>query len=307
MRLIDIHSEQLRVSLLDFGARICSIRYQGNELALAYTDIADYQNDSFYMGASIGPITNRIAGSQINIDGNSFRLPANEGENCLHSGGKGFDKRTWKLIKHNTNSATFELVYDMADIGMRGTLTVHALYQVQGSQLMISYLCTTDTNTYINTTNHVYLNLDTQVSDLSHHEFELFGQGYLPVDQTNIPLGVVSQFDSPLIYQLSHRKYFDGLVDHHFEVNNNDTEMACMMRVQSQQSGIGLTVLSNSPGYQLYTGYFLDKPFSQSNGFCVETQYAPDAINQASLYSPLLKSGESREQITLFEFNCSHP
>jgi aldose 1-epimerase len=75
-----------------------------------------------------------------------------------------------------------------------------------------------------------------------------------------------------------------------------------MINVVSPSSGIGLTVSSNSPGFQFYTGKFLSAPFAPSGGFCVETQLAPDAINQTNFYSPLLQPNQQREQITRYQF-----
>jgi aldose 1-epimerase len=75
-----------------------------------------------------------------------------------------------------------------------------------------------------------------------------------------------------------------------------------MLNVVSPNSGIGLTVSGNSPGFQFCTGSFLNAPFAPSGGFCVETQLAPDAINQANFYSPLLQLNQQHEQITQYQF-----
>ncbi len=303
MSFIKIQSKQLSVSLLPYGARICSVQYAGQELALGYSDPERYRTDPYYLGASIGPITNRIANGQLTISGENFQLPRNEAEHCLHSGGQGFDNRLWSVIEQSTTHCRMQLIYELADVGMRGELEVIADYRVDGRRLLIDYTVLASQDTYVNTTNHVYLNLGGD--DISDHTFELYGQGFVVPDNENIPTGKIRTIVAPQQYSLDDFRMFDGGVDHHFHVKDNDAEMALMCQAKSHSTGIALTVRSNSPGYQFYTGRFLGSPFGPSGGFCIETQYAPDAINQTGFYAPLLLEGVARAQKTVFEFTHS--
>lgn len=297
--------QQLRVSLLNYGARISGLNFAGHELALAYANISDYLHDPYYLGATIGPITNRVANAQLTIDQTAYNLPANEGKHCLHSGGCGFDKALWTLIETTDSSAHYKLEFDLSKIGMRGKLTTRALYCVDDGALTIDYISECDTQTYINLTNHMYLNLSGHASGdvkaIDDHEFRVCAESFVNVDKESIPVGDTTPLDAPLVYRLgssSDFPEFDDLVDHHF---NSDSHKK--MSAKSLTTGIGLSVLSNSPGFQFYTGKFLAAPFKPSSGFCVETQLAPDAINQANFYSPILKPGESRRQTTSYDFS----
>jgi len=267
MRVISISDgNRLTVDLLDFGARIAGIRFNDVPVALGYENLCDYQNDAYYIGASIGPISNRLANAQLSINGQRFSLPANEGANCLHSGGRGFD------------------------------------YTVHRGALTIEYLSHTDTDTYINLTNHVYFNLSGRRQTIADHRFDLFAKSWLNVDKTNIPTGEIIKANSPIKYQLKQSSERDvDIVDHHFEVGQ-DRLMKLMLKAHSPTTGIGLEVRGTSPGFQFYDGHYLDKPFISNQGFSVETQYAPDAINQKNFYSPLLTAGELRNQITVLQF-----
>jgi len=97
MKELTIASGALQVSLLGLGARISHIRFHGYELALSYADDGQHQyawqQDEFYLGASIGPITNRIAKGQLSVNGATFQLPINHQGHSLHGGGIGFDKK----------------------------------------------------------------------------------------------------------------------------------------------------------------------------------------------------------------------
>jgi len=303
MRVISISDgNRLTVDLLDFGARIAGIRFNDVPVALGYENLCDYQNDAYYIGASIGPISNRLANAQLSINGQRFSLPANEGANCLHSGGRGFDQKTWTLLSNTYNSVEYELYFDLADIGLRGQLNTRARYTVHRGALTIEYLSHTDTDTYINLTNHVYFNLSGRRQTIADHRFDLFAKSWLNVDKTNIPTGEIIKANSPIKYQLKQSSERDvDIVDHHFEVGQ-DRLMKLMLKAHSPTTGIGLEVRGTSPGFQFYDGHYLDKPFISNQGFSVETQYAPDAINQKNFYSPLLTAGELRNQITVLQF-----
>ncbi len=316
MQTISINSNELRVSLIPLGARIVDIEFSGHGLSLRYNRLDDYNNDVFYLGASVGPIANRIADASITIEGQHFSLPKNEGHNCLHSGGVGFDTKLWSLVEHTQSQAVFELSYDLADIGMVGILNTQAIYRIEGNQLNIEYRTRCDHTTYVNTTNHVYLNLSGHHSEsdnkaINDHEFECYGDSYVIVDEQNIPTGQVTNFEAPLHCNINDssptagaNKEFEGHADHHFNVQNSDhaEQTTRMAKITSKISNIALEVFGNSPGYQLYTGAFLTEPFATSGGFCIETQCAPDAINQPGLFSPLLIKDQLRIQKTAFIF-----
>ncbi len=305
-------SETLVVTLHSFGARITNIQFDNKELALTYPDKAQFETDQFYLGASIGPITNRISRSTLKVHDQLFTLPSNESSNCLHSGSGGFDLLDWPIVAKSDSQVVFELDYDLANIGMHGTLTTQITYRIDHNKLTVEYNTVCDQDTYVNTTNHVYFNLSGQSvgeqnRPINDHVFTLYGDHFVDVDDSGIPTGITTPIESPLTYSIdSSCKYtaLSGSVDHHFNVQeNDDLSMKLMLEARSTASKVQLRVTSNSPGYQFYTSAHLGKPFSQSGGFCVETQYAPDAINQQSFYSPLLQAGKPRTQITTFGFS----
>jgi len=129
---------------------------------------------------------------------------------------------------------------------------------------------------------------------IDDHSFELFGLNYVGIDAGSIPNGELIPFTQPLSFTRANQQPFDGMVDHHINAQEHEGVMQLMLRAQSK-----------SVGYQFYTGQFLSEPFVPFGGFCVETQYAPDAINQTHLYSPLLKAHQLRAQTTVFSFSKS--
>ena len=306
----------LTVDLLDYGARICNIELHGWQLSLAYDAIEDYQNDRFYLGASIGPIANRIAQGRLTIEGESLQMPCNEGDNCLHSGGAGFDKQTWRLESQSAHRVCYSLDYDMTLVGLKGRLSCKAIYRVVNNCLTVEYRTSCDTTSFINLTNHVYLNLsgtgNTPAGDISDHRFEINAVSYAVVDEHNLPTGELRPISSPFAYALDDSPYpeFIGQCDHYFNtgepnISPDSGAISPVFSAVSRASGIQLEVSSNSSGLQFYSGKYLAEPFSPSGGFCVETQLAPDAINQAGFYSPLLVANQEQQQLTHFQFSLA--
>lgn len=296
--------ENLSVDLLDFGARIAGIHIESLNVACTYSDINSYASDPFYLGASIGPICNRIAAGQLKIGKQTLQMPCNEAANCLHGGGMGFDKQYWQRKRHHSSMAEYHLRFKLDRVGLTGVLSTIARYSVANGALKIEYIATADTTTYINLTNHVYLNLSGHNQPLNDHQFELHAKSFANVDQHNIPTGEVTKIEPPMAYSINTNpafSEFNGFVDHHFNVADN-MHMKRMVRAKSATSGISLLVSSNSPGFQFYTGKFLTEPFAPSSGFCVEPQYAPDAINQTQFFSPLLKKNTVYHQKTILQF-----
>jgi aldose 1-epimerase len=151
------------------------------------------------------------------------------------------------------------------------------------------------------------LNLS-NLNNISDHRFQLNTDSFVIVDSQNIPTGEVKTLNKPLEYQLDQSLHpeFIGLCDHHFNTPAHEpNSVREMLTVFSPDSGVKLVVSGNSTGFQFYTGKFLSAPFAPSGGFCVETQLAPDAINQPNFYSPLLHPNQQREQVTQYQFSLA--
>jgi|EP01043_Picozoa_sp_COSAG02_P002381 aldose 1-epimerase len=73
-----------------------------------------------------------------------------------------------------------------------------------------------------------------------------------------------------------------------------------------------MSLFANTPGVQFYTGNFLDgvdgkagAKYEKHHGFCLETQYYPDSINQPQFPSCLLKPGEVYSHSMLCKFGTA--
>ena len=119
------------------------------------------------------------------LDGKRFVLARNNGENCLHGGVEGFDKKLWDARpRRDSNRAVLELSLTSADgeEGFPGKLEVDVTYSLNGDdELRVDYRATTEQPTHVNLTNHSYFNLAGEGSgDILDHIISIFGDRFTP-------------------------------------------------------------------------------------------------------------------------------
>ncbi|MCP4943686.1 MAG: galactose-1-epimerase, partial [Planctomycetaceae bacterium] len=97
----------MTVRVTNYGAIISSIIVPDRngrqaDIALGYDRVEDYINavDKPYFGAVVGRYGNRIAKGKFTLDGETYSLLKNNGENHLHGGAIGFDKVVWTVDEY---------------------------------------------------------------------------------------------------------------------------------------------------------------------------------------------------------------
>src|SRR4051794_26120366 len=88
------------IRITNYGGRIVSLKTADragrfDDVVLGFDTLDGYLADNPYFGALIGRYGNRIAKGKFTLDGKEYSLPINNGENSLHGGLRGFDKRIW--------------------------------------------------------------------------------------------------------------------------------------------------------------------------------------------------------------------
>lgn len=186
------------------------------DVVLGYDTLQDYEQDTYYLSATVGRVANRIAQASFRIDGEDFKVPANNGPNGLHGGARGFNQRVFKasqIIGEEAAGVTFTYVSQDGEEGYPGALKVNASYVLtQENELVIDLRaeCVEDPSsgcaaraTPVNLVNHAYYNLaGHDQADILQHEVMVNAQLYTPVDSTLIPTGAMSPVvGSPLDLQ----------------------------------------------------------------------------------------------------------
>src|SRR5258708_8021883 len=184
-------------SITNYGGAVVSLKVPDRngklaDVALGYDTAGGYVNDKAYFGAIVGRYGNRIGHAQFVLDGKTYKLAKNNGENSLHGGIKGFNKAVWTAkILSTEGGQSLELSYLSKDAeeGFPGNLKVSLIYtRTHPDAFQIDYSATTDKETVVNLTSHSYFNLPGQSSgDILGHLLMIQAEKFTPVHTDLIP------------------------------------------------------------------------------------------------------------------------
>lgn len=325
-----INDQGMEVSCLNFGGIITKIITpdQNNKfenVVLGYESYEEYLKNPNFFGALIGRVAGRIQGSQFQLDGETFDVPANEGENHLHGGTPGFHKVVWDVKPFESkNEVGLKLFHTSADgeNGYPGTVDVTVTYTLNNeNQFSIAYEAISDKKTAFTATNHSYFNLSGDLkSDILNHEVTLDSSKFVELDEALIPTGNIPAVDGTVfdfregrqIKDGSNSDYKQNLVakngyDHYFLFDHSKEESVV---VKDQESGRKLTVTTDQPGMVMYTSNGLDDslklaegPSKKYLGVCLETQASPASLHHEKGFpSIILEKDEKYVAKTTFAF-----
>ena len=320
----------MKAALTDYGAVIVSIVLQDKnendtDVVLGYDSVTGYEENGCYFGAVIGRSGNRIDKGRFTINGKEYQLDINDNENNLHSGLNGFDSRIWTVERISENSVVFALEDADMEQGYPGNFKVSVTYTLTDENtLVLHYEGCCDQDTVANMTNHVYFNLGGHASgSILNHTLQLSAKEYTPVrDAQAIPTGeyapvagTVMDFTQPRRIGQSIDDAFDQLVftggyDHNFVLKREKGSVEKFADAYCAETGIYMEAFTDLPGVQFYAGNFINPDMAGKNGavyqkrqgFCLESQFYPNSINQEGFASPLLKAGEKYDTTTCYRF-----
>jgi len=318
------------VTLTNYGAKIVSIYApdkNGNfaDVLLGFNSLSEYQQYGASHGAVVGPFANRIANAQFTIDEETYKLPVNNGEACLHSGPDSWYRKVWDYEKKG-NLTTFMLESPDGEFGFPGNKTAKVTYTLtDDNELNIDYEVTSDKPTHVNLTNHSYFNLRGEGNgDILDHVLVINADKSTPVvDNSMIPTGEIADirgtaldFTTPRAIgeriDANHPQLqFASGYDFNYVINKEAGELAFAASAFEPESGRYMEVFTTEPGVQLYTGNHLKgtemgnsgKPYGARTGFCLETQHFPDSPNQPGFPPTLLNPEEVYTSTTIYKFS----
>lgn len=257
-------------------------------------DAAACATDPDYRQPIVGRYGNRIAKGRFDLDGYTYQLSQNEGENHLHGGKAGFDKRPWIIEPLTEESLMMTLLSPAGEEGYPGNLSITVLCTLTDrNALVLQYAATTDEPTILNPTLHAWFNLHGSGEGLTtSHILQINADQYTPVDAELIPTGEIAPVDgTPFDFRAG--KLVTPEFDHNFVLRGDATEPALVLGEPA--TGIVLKVYTDQPGLQVYSG----RP---DCGLVLETQHFPDSPNHSNFPSTVLRPGENYTQTTIYQF-----
>ena len=318
--------------VLQFGAilvKLCVPDRDGRltDVVLGYDDLAGYEVNGCFFGATIGRSGNRIAQSRFTLDGKEIVLTPNEGANNLHSGPDGFEKKMWTAseISEDKNAVTFSRISPDGENGFPGEFNVSVTYEMtEKNELRIVYGGVCDQTTIANMTNHSYFNLAGEGSGSAMDQYvTIHAEQYTPVGEESIPLGENAAVEgTPMDFRKAHKigdeieadfeqLRITGGYDHNYVTDGyNKASIREIAEAWSEKTGIQMNVLTDCPCVQFYAANFVDQEhgknghvYNKREAFCLETQVEPNAVNVENFHSPILEAGERYYSETIYRFS----
>lgn len=325
----EISSHNLKVSLTNFGCSVLRIQARNragilDDVVLGYKNIEDYMNDLFYMCCLVGRYSGRINNATYILGNEKIELEKNSFDrHHLHGGPHGLNKRLWQLIEssESDNFVVLGFISPDGDQGHPGELDVQAKFQIKDATLNIDYTVRSNKATHVNLTQHLYFNLcgvnslqqDAPVPKIDNHELMIHSSSFLETNEQIIPTGrILSTCGTPLDFRNS-RKIGHTPLDAYFLLDPLKNGQHCV-RLREPVSGRTLSMNTNQPGLQIYTGEYLSSVMKNRDGrelfprtaICLESQGFPDAPNQPHFPSTLLEAGAKKIYSTSYTFEMDH-
>jgi aldose 1-epimerase len=327
-----IKNENIQAAFTNYGGRLVSllVKNKNNEfvdVVVGFKSLKDYQNSTEkYFGATIGRVGNRIAKGKFSLNGKSYSIPINNGENALHGGTKGYEDVVWNAEKTNDQTLVFTYVSPDMEMGFPGNLKVKVTYSVTiDNEVKMEYEATTDKTTIVNLTNHAFFNLNGEGSGtILNHIVQFNAKEYTPVDKGLIPTGKIetvigTPFDFATPHTIGERIKTSNIqlengggYDHNFVLKHKkENGMAHAGSITGDLSGVVMNIYTEEPGFQFYSGNFMQGKNTFKSGakdnyrtaFALETQHFPDAPNQPNFPSITLEPKAVYHTISVYKFS----
>ena len=210
-------AEGLSATISTIGASLVSLVVPGQDgtpvdVVLGFEHEDDYRDNPCFFGATVGRCVNRIAGARFSLGDKEYRLTANDGANCNHSGRDFWAMRPWEVAEADDAHVALALHSPSGDQGFPGAVDATATYRLAGNALEVTYAATTSEPTIVNMTNHAYYNLNGHDSGLAMaHELSIDANSRLVSDETVLPTG-----DVAVVANTAWDWAFSGLLDNVF-------------------------------------------------------------------------------------------
>ncbi len=335
-RFVCTNSQGSILEVTNYGATLVAVRVPDGDgqlanVMLGFDSVDGYLKQTAYIGCAVGRYANRIAAGRFSLNGKTYELETNNGDNHLHGGGVGLHQKLWKATPIESDKAVgvrLSCVSPGGEGGYPGKLQVSATYLLSNDNaLRIVYRAKTDAETVVNLCNHAYWNLaGAGQGTVENHRLQIDAQRFVEVGPGLVPTGKLAEVNgTPLDFTTTKRvgarlkqvqPDADGPAgyDHCYVLKQAGEagKPRRVARLYDPESRRVMVVYTTQPGIQLYTGNFLDGMptsggFAQYAALCLETQHFPDSPNQPDFPSTVLKPNETYEHVTVYRFLVQEP
>jgi len=328
------NTDGMEVAVTNYGGRVVSVmapdrKGQWSDVVLGFDNIHDYVTIKNNFGALIGRYANRIGGARFELEGKTYNLEKNDGNNQLHGGSHGFHTKVWDATQSSDSMLNLHYLSPDMEANYPGNLDINVTYTLTSrNELKIQYTATTDKTTIVNLTNHSYFNLKgAGEGTILDHILMINADYFTPVNDELIPTGELLSvegtpldFRQPVVVGKRIDDSYKQLIlahgyDHNWVLKTRANDSLLLAaRVTEPASGRVLEVYTTEPGIQCYTGNFLDgtikgkygKTYLRRGAICLETQHFPDSPNKPQFPGVVLKSDETYHSLCIYKFSTTN-
>lgn len=321
----------LEVEFMALGGRINSVRVPSDfgiyDLVVGYHTVEQAAKGDEYLGAICGRVANRISGGKFELEGKTYQLAQNIGNDALHGGPYGFHKKEWKVEKTEKEGCCcaykLSMTSEDGDENYPGELKVEMIYSLNNNhEFEIDIKATTDKTTIVNLTAHPYFNANGvgfNHRNIMEQELTVNAKEFTPLGENSIPTGEIRSVEGTpmdlrkgvLIKDIVNSSYEQikqvGGIDHNWIIDKEPGEMGFAMRLYSYDTRMSVEMHTTQPGVQIYGGMHFNGEkvkytdnLQAFDALAVEAQNFPDAINHSNFPSPVLKPGETYHERIMY-------
>ncbi len=312
------NSTGCKARISTYGATLTGLEIPVNgktiDVVLGFDSLQEYINDGNYLGATIGRVASRISNAGFVLDDQKYQLDRNEGDNHLHGGKYGFDRRNWEVLAQNDDtespSLTLELHCKDGMGGYPGNMCIKTTFTLSGTTLSILHCAQCDRPTPLNMTSHQYFNLNGDGQKIDSHELKIHSTKSPHFDADLIPDGTINDISGTAADFIDFKELSDAGQDCFFILDNDPEKLSTAAITRSNESGLEMEIRTNQPGIQLYTADYISSgtpgknklQYGPRSGFCLEPMGYPDAVNRPEFPSVILHPGEEYNNSTEYRF-----
>lgn len=235
------------------------------------------------------------------------------------------DTMVWNVSEQTQNTITLTCKSADGEQGFPGNMDAEVTYVLTDDcTVEIHYKAVSDQDTVANFTNHAYFNLEGHASgSVLGQELMLRASNFTPViDSKAIPTGEIAPVaGTPMDFTTAKtigrdietddiQVNYGGGYDHNFVLDKQEKgAFELIAEAYAPGTGIVMKVFTDLPGVQFYSGNFITTQdgkqgavYEKRQGFCLETQYFPNSVNEPNFESPILKAGEVYTTKTSYQF-----
>ncbi len=318
------NSKGFRVKVMSYGATITQILLPDNtSISCGFDTLEEYFGEEYranapYFGCTVGRYCSQIKDAKFTLAGTEYPLAKNCGENNLHGGAQGFDKRIWCITENEeTNSLCCTLKSEDMEEGYPGEVMAEVVMELtEDNEIKFSYSATTTKDTPLSMTNHSYFNLSGFASSVEDFEVELPTYKLMACDESGAATGEILDVRGTANDLTTARKIKDieselGDGMEHFYVYDNPFEdLRLTARIEDKASGRAMEVFSTEPCMLFYTAKHMsnklqrneNEKFGKTRAFACETHRWQNGVNIEGSPRSFTAKNETFKSQTIFKF-----